>query len=641
MRKYDKRIKDINSGFIKYGFLVGLLLIVISQFKIDCTTNISFLSFTVEALSRHLSPLIIITIIFGFITLHLEKNRMIDDVKNIYDDEIVAEKKREKEFNAKYLKMAGVKNNLHLVNQKTIFPELVSALKNIFTFFFRLLQPIVRRIYIEGWWYSAGLFIIIALGSLIQLSIIGDYYFWTDEVFSLNAGKMIIDKGVPLFDSGLFYGRSRIYHYLLAGSMYFFGIDEFGSRIINVLFNTLTALLIYYLLKGTTKKIGLLGAFLFMFSNLTIVMTIETRFYSLFTFAFLGLTYSYYKTFIENFNDGLNNILIKFKDNRKWLFLFLFFAYLSYNTHDFFFIFIFGLVLYYFISLVIEKSWKINLVFFLCCAGMIFAGAYYLTGTFNIYYAYIEAVTLDWAADLPKNSSYYTGIIKENVPLYYFLLTTAIAILLTRLSQHQRYYFSLLVAALFIISQQRALQERYLFFLIPFLVLIAVYSLYYLYVYFKNQRITKFIFIIMFIAFAIMHLQLFAQEVKHENNYSSLAMHKKFQFHEAMHIIDQFSGKETLLLADFHAAFTLIAYGYDVSYIVISENQEHLIKKGTVLNGVFSDHYFNIPYLIQETKEYTDLIDHEDLLIVVREDLKPVDGLNVVFDHRPRVYKNF
>ena len=93
--------------------------------------------------------------------------------------------------------------------------------------------------YKEGWWYSVGLILILIISIIIQLSYIGDTYFWTDEVFSFNAGKMILEKGIPLYDSGLYYGRALIYHYLLAGSMAIFGIDEFGSRVINVFFNVL------------------------------------------------------------------------------------------------------------------------------------------------------------------------------------------------------------------------------------------------------------------------------------------------------------------------------------------------------------------------------------------------------------------
>ena len=363
--RFNKKIQNIIIFFSKLGFLVGLFLIAISYLNFAFINSNNLFNLGIEFLLRNLFYLILITTMLGVLASYLVKDNITEDIKKIKDIELHAEQNRIKKFEAKHKRIAISKDNTSAVNgisEKSLFLKFLSVLKYFMVLWIRLPYRIYRRMYIEGWWYSAGLILILTIGSIVQLSIIGDYYFWTDEVFSFNAGMMILEKGKPLFDSGLFYGRARIYHYLMAGSMFLFGIDEFGSRFINVLFSIFTAILIYYLLKDTSKKLGLFGAFLFMFSNLTIAMIIETRFYAFFTFTFLSMAITFYKAFIENLkNDFGDNILKKIKDDRKWLFLFLIVAYIAYNTHDFFFIIIFGLALYYFLSLLIDKSWKINL----------------------------------------------------------------------------------------------------------------------------------------------------------------------------------------------------------------------------------------------------------------------------------------
>jgi len=628
LRKFDHKVKENINVLIKNLFLIGLLLIAATHLRLDFIDNFRLLSSGIEFLSIHLFYLILITTTFGVITLYFERDMIIKEVKNSKDHEIQAEKKRKKELEAKYNRMplakdkSSQKSSLKEKNTNLAF---LTVLKRLGAWCLRLPHRVYSWFYIEGWWYSAGLVLILVSGSIIQLSIIGDYYFWTDEVFSFNAGKMILEKGEPLFDSGLFYGRARIYHYLIAGSMYFFGIDEFGSRIINVFFNIATALIIYQVLKGTSKKIAIFGAFLFMFSNLTLVMTIETRFYGLFTLAFLGMAFTYYKVFVENINDDFyNNIIKKIKDDRKWLFLFLMMTYLAYNTHNFFFIIIFGLALYYLLALVLvmNKSWQTNLFFLLCCVGMIFAGAYYYSGTFDLYYAYLEKVTLDWAADRPRRPDYYTSIMQENLPFYYLLLTTSVALLLTRVSQRQSYYFALVIAGLIIISPQRQVAERYMFFLIPLVVIVIAYSFYYLYRCFRKHRFARTVIIMIIVVFTLSQLQLFAAEVNQEYDNGRLARHKKHHFYEVMAILDNTLNEEYILLADYHAAFTLLAHGYEVKYIVISEDREHTLNRGIVIDGVVHDHYFKIPFLIQESDEYVDSIKNKRLVIVERGDIK-------------------
>lgn len=615
VRKQDNKYLNRCLSISKSAFFVGVNFISLVSIGLIISDTIYPLFMISRKFEIAYFIIMVITIKLGFITFYAERGRLISELKKEKKLELELEKERENEFDIK------CKNN---------------------AWYLRVPFKFFRQFYKGGPFYSGALLLSILTGSIIQLAIIGDYYFWTDEVFSFNAAKMILEKGEPLFDSGLYYGRASIYHHMLAGSMYLFGIDEFGSRIINVFINVFTTLLIYFILKDTSKKVALFGAFLFLFSNITIVMTIETRFYGFFTLAFLAMSYTYHKAFMSNLKEDFNhNLYKKLKYDWKWLILFLLSTYIAYNTHNFFFIFIFGLTTYYMMSLLLSKTWKINIFFSLCCVAVIFAGAYYLSGTFNLYNAYFEAITLDWAANNPRRPGYYINIIQNNLPLYSVIFITTITLVLARVSKAQRYYFAILLGGLSIISPQRAVAERYMFFLIPIIIILIAYSFYYLYLLFKEQRMQRYLISLILIIFVGIHLSLFITEVKGEYQNGRLAWHKKLPFFEVMKIIDEEIAEGALLLADYHAAFTLIAHGYDVKYIVISENREHTLKRALVNNGILSDHYFNVPFLIQENKEYQKLISNKKIVLVNRgSEIYLLDGLDLIFEKRPNVHIN-
>jgi len=507
----------------------------------------------------------------------------------------------------------------------------------------KLLCYITKKIYSEGLVVVVILILIVLISALIQLSIIDNFYFWTDEVFSFNAAKMIIEKGEPLFDSGLYYGRASIYHNIMARSMQAFGINEFGSRLLNVLFNACTAVLIYIILRKTSKIAALLGSFLYMFSGLTVLMTIETRFYSMFAFLFLSVAYTYYKSLIEHENDDyfFRNIF-QLRENYIWPVLFLIFLYLAYNTHNFFFLFFFGLALYYLVSLVLTRSWKTHTFYLLIYCLAIFIGAYYLTGTLNLYAAFFETVTLSWATELPLNPSYYTAIIENSTLFYNFFLACTFLFVTLSFSREQRYYFSILIAALFIISNQRALQERYLFFLVPLVIIVLVYAIYYYYILLKNYKWGKHFLALLVSVFLVFHLNLYVLELRGECNSNCLAVHKKLAYSDAMSIIDQnIERAVTLIIADHHAAYTLIAYDYNIDYIVIPASRTDLIARGKEVAGRISDPYFLIPYLVQGSPEFYELLNNKPVILVVREGITVPDNMVLSQEQRPRVYLNF
>ncbi len=579
--------------------------------------------------------LVLATIILGFLTVYLYREIIEAGIEQEKEQEKEAERKREIKFERKFAILtkfnlgSAVSENW---NKKDYGTLEFSGLIVPFVWIARLPYSFVKCMYREGWGYSVGLAAIILILSIVQLSIIGNYYFWTDEVFSFTAGKMILEKGEPLYDSGLYYGRATIYHTLMAYSMSLFGVDEFGSRVINVFFNALSASAIYLIVRKTTKKFALLGSALFLTSSLMIAMTIETRFYTMFSFLYLMSSISFYYAFLDK-TKLKNKIIIKnhiLDFNSKWALIFILVFYLAYNTLNFFFIIIFGICLYSFGQLISQKPNLKSILLFISMVLLIFAGSYYLTGTFNLKYSYFESGTADWAINNQINPSYYTTILKENISGYCLIFILSAISLLSRIDNFNNYLLSIIVASLFFISFQRTLQERYLFFLIPIIFLFIVNNLKIFYYLFQNNKIFKIISLLIISLFLFSHSVSYFKEITDTSfqNEPCLTPYKKLQFYETMDYITNNQDND-LLVADWHAAHTLKSYNCDVDYILISEKMPYLLENGVEINGTIHDEYFNIPFLIQGSDEYK-MIMNKKTIFVLRDDTVLHENVNLI-----------
>lgn len=515
------------------------------------------------------------------------------------------------------------------------------------TLFFQKEIPKTKKakIKVPKWIYPLTLIILISVFSIIQLLKIGDYYFWTDEAFSFNASQMILEKGEPLFDTGYYYSRAPIYHHLMSASMYIFGSNEFGSRLINVFFNILTTIFLYSFISKKSKIFALFASFLFLTSNLTFATTVETRFYSMLTFAFFAMFVSFYYAFIDK-QSLLNKIVIfkkPFLFNWKWFLAFLIFSYIALNTHPFAFILFFGLLPYYlyetFINTLNCKFEFQKTLFLALVIIIIFVGAFQLTKTFDLQYAYFDARTPSWAMQTPINTTYYTDILKNNI-LFYPLFLTLLITITTKKKKTVTYTFFVLLSALYFMSNQRAVEERYLFFLTPIIITAITYSIYYLYSNFKNNKLFLLFLALITIAFTINHFFLYKIEVTNSCKENCLTAYKKLDFYKAMDILNEKKKNDTILLADFHASHTLKAHGFDVNYLIAFEKETFLKSDGVEINGILHEIYFGVPFLLQDSSEYTDIIETKEVLIVARESIYVPEDLVTILDTKPKVFTN-
>ena len=75
---------------------------------------------------------------------------------------------------------------------------------------------VARVIRSNSWWFIAGLMIV---GAYLRLANLGDLGIHSDEDISWITAKLILEKGVPEFPSGLMYMRGVAYLYITAASV--------------------------------------------------------------------------------------------------------------------------------------------------------------------------------------------------------------------------------------------------------------------------------------------------------------------------------------------------------------------------------------------------------------------------------------
>jgi 4-amino-4-deoxy-L-arabinose transferase-like glycosyltransferase len=598
----EKRSKSKMIYYFSHFFLLSLVVIVINQFLKR------------QIIIDFMPEITAVSIALGFLTFFAYRNKVERDIEKENNDEREKEEKRKEEFGKKFPRLNKIP----------------------------VLRSFVKWMYKEGWVYVLLLVLIIISGTIIQLSFIGNTYFWTDEVFSFNAGKMILEKGVPLYDSGLYYDRAPIYHYLMAGSMHLFGLNEFGSRVINVFFNILSALAIYLIIRKKSKGFALLGSTLFLTSNLMIAMTIETRFYTMFSFLYLMSAIAFYYAFLDK-TKLVNKIKIKkfsIEFNFKWLLAFLFFFYLAFNTHTFFFILIFGIFLYSFYQLIIQKPNFKNILLFLLMILLIFAGSYSLTGTFDLKYSYFEARTLDWARDNQVNITYYIDILKENISFYSLIFIISFIFILIRKNKLINYLFLIIIASLYFISNQKAQELRYLSFIFPMIFLFITLSFTYLFKFFNKKFLIKIIILGVIIFFLCSNINLYYNEINQSCGEKCLSENKYLQFYEVIEYLKE--NNNSKIIADWHSVFTLMAQDIEVDYIIYNkEKTPYRLNYATKIDNNYYDMYFNIPLLEENDENYYEKIS-ENSIIVIRNKylLNKIPGKKLSDFEKPSVYLN-
>lgn len=140
---------------------------------------------------------------------------------------------------------------------------------------------------------------LLAVGFWLRMRHVGDLGLISDEGVEAQAVQRILEHGVPIFASGLFYTRALPFLYAQAGAAKLFGLNEFSLRLPAVLFGTVTigaAFLLGKMLYG--YSVGLLTAAMITFSVWEIEMSRYARFYTAFQFTYLVSLLCFYRGYI-------------------------------------------------------------------------------------------------------------------------------------------------------------------------------------------------------------------------------------------------------------------------------------------------------------------------------------------------------
>jgi endonuclease YncB( thermonuclease family) len=197
---------------------------------------------------------------------------------------------------------------------------------------------------IELW----SLIAILIFALFLRVYNLGNASFWIDESISSMVSKNILEKGVPLLDSGWFYGGAYVFHYFQAFFLFLF-MSEFGARIFSALIGVLTVLLAYFIGREYSKSGGIISALFMSVFFLEVFFSRQARYYQLFQLMFFLSLYLLYKS----------------KENPKFLYLAILSFFITLDTK------IAGIILAPFFILHIlfynRKQWFLSLipVFFL------------------------------------------------------------------------------------------------------------------------------------------------------------------------------------------------------------------------------------------------------------------------------------
>lgn len=136
--------------------------------------------------------------------------------------------------------------------------------------------------------------VIVLIGLFFRVYGLNEREMWIDEHISALAAENILHKGVPRFDSGFFYNRAFVFHYLEAFFLLVFG--DIGIRLLSVVFGVLTIILAYFIGKEYEKAAGICASLFVSLLFIEIWYSGMARFWQMFQFMLFLSLFLLYKT---------------------------------------------------------------------------------------------------------------------------------------------------------------------------------------------------------------------------------------------------------------------------------------------------------------------------------------------------------
>lgn len=130
--------------------------------------------------------------------------------------------------------------------------------------------------------------LIILGGFLLRVRELGQQSLWIDEIYTINAGKALLEHGYPLLDSGVIYVNNFVSVYLSGLIIKFFTFDPFNPWLVRlpaVVFGTALIFAVYVFARRlySDKIVALSSAFFVAFSYHEIAFSRQVRGYAMFS----------------------------------------------------------------------------------------------------------------------------------------------------------------------------------------------------------------------------------------------------------------------------------------------------------------------------------------------------------------------
>ena len=336
--------------------------------------------------------------------------------------------------------------------------------------------------------YVFVLFLILVLAASLRLYELDKFDFKNDEFQTFSAGYGFLKTGEFYTwdflndEKSQPYSRAWLHSIFLAISFMFFGLNEFSSRIISVLFGLILIVVVFEFVKKFLKENGVAvaAAFLFAVHPLFLDLSRSARMYIIF-FPFFILFIHYFYKFIETIDFSSK----KLKINKLFLGLAFLFFIIGSALQIIMFLSLIGIYLYilfnYFYYL-LKKSNKrkkyfligsvLNVIFLIFLIGYSF---------FGFFSEFFSAITL---RQFP-NSEYFNLVF---YPFNFILIDKALIIILPLI--FALYYF-------FIIKNSKSFLLLFLILLSQLLFFVYFGDRYYSVRYIANTLLIAFIVIVL------------------------------------------------------------------------------------------------------------------------------------------------
>jgi hypothetical protein len=554
LKKGDKKFITKLNPYLKYGFLITILLMIVFSMEFEFIKDTSSQNFF-DFLSFYNFLLILLTIFFGLLAYCFNKERI--GATNL-------------------LKITGGQDRKGI---KKEFSDDFRRLSN--------LKSIIKNK--NGWGYVLGLIAIILSGIFLRLNNIKHLSIWYDEGISISVAKNIANGlGNTLID-GSTYNRAYLYHKYLS---YFFQFSEefYIGIIANIPFFIISSIFLYFFGKELlSRKAGLFASFLFSFSWVGIAMFRGVRFYEMFVCLFLIGNYFLYKSLKAFFNNDkslFKNKILTFRLLSYFLALIIFFLF-SLHVHQLTYfilyaLFAMGIILYFL------KSNRYGVLITILSLFLLALGQLYKYKEIRFQ---LEYNMPNWFSRLQLQSAYF-DFMKELTFQGYFYLPIIIGFLIFFMLKENKLAPAFLFSVFFGLYSMISIQGvgeifflRYYYFLFPFIFLSTGYVLFSI----KNSKIklSRIIYYLLLIVIIITTLYTGIQESLSPLNKTSKCLDKNLPNKELSQLVHQKKYSEYKVIGS--NLFTLVSFlysGKNITYFLDETNLENAFLRKERHTGI-------------------------------------------------------